>query len=481
VLCPSCGYRNASDHIFCGNCGTSLKARFEVKSNPSKTSVERQAIRATEAPATGRKNGGPLPLFESRKRPEGNNFQESRNEPSKDFLSPQEGVEQGRYQTMGSSSPSSAVPKAQHETQREAHPNRLNEAQPRIHVGSRGQQVLLARDADIDREPQSGFESSSFGTSVLGLEASAGYANSQAGSSPSDSGTAAFDLSYLYDEKPGRAANWRAISALLVLVLFAGFLVYVWRQYPSWNSMIIRPPKEQAKLLAHKFAGIAGIERSSASNPEQPARAGSQPANSAQQNSAIPSDDQSGKGSLEKEPATVEGGSGQNLKNNTNIGDVESGKSSAGSGPSSGVAAPKSKANMPPEREASPQVAVIGNEQDSAGAVKPAAKDIRTPVSDPGEEQYRQGMAFLGGRGNRNCGQAVMLLNSAAAKGNSKAASQLGAMYATGHCVILDRPTAYRWFGSALAEHHSPLTERNRQMLWSQMSDSERQRALGMR
>jgi TPR repeat protein len=61
---------------------------------------------------------------------------------------------------------------------------------------------------------------------------------------------------------------------------------------------------------------------------------------------------------------------------------------------------------------------------------------------------------------------------------SAKARSQLGALYATGHCVPQDRVEAYRWFTSALAlDPHNVWLDRQRNILLAQMTSQERQRA----
>jgi TPR repeat protein len=62
--------------------------------------------------------------------------------------------------------------------------------------------------------------------------------------------------------------------------------------------------------------------------------------------------------------------------------------------------------------------------------------------------------------------------------GNSKAQTVLGTMYATGHCVGRDLPSAYRWFARAL--HEEPQNSRisaDLQVLWRQMTPQEKQLA----
>ena len=78
----------------------------------------------------------------------------------------------------------------------------------------------------------------------------------------------------------------------------------------------------------------------------------------------------------------------------------------------------------------------------------------------------------------KNCARAESNLRTAATHSNSKAQTVLGTMYATGHCVGRDLPTAYRWFARAL--HLDPQNSRisaDLQILWRQMSAEERQSA----
>ena len=69
-----------------------------------------------------------------------------------------------------------------------------------------------------------------------------------------------------------------------------------------------------------------------------------------------------------------------------------------------------------------------------------------------------------------------------ARESNPKAQTLLGAMYATGHCVGRDLPTAYRWFARAL--HGDPgnsRVQRDLEVLWKQMTPEERQLAMKSR
>jgi TPR repeat protein len=97
-----------------------------------------------------------------------------------------------------------------------------------------------------------------------------------------------------------------------------------------------------------------------------------------------------------------------------------------------------------------------------------------------GEALLTQGERYLYGTGvPQNCGRAQSSLEAAADRGSSRALSDLGSMYSTGHCVRRDLPTAYRWFVKAL--HQQPANNRistDLQVLWNQMTPEEKQAAM---
>ena len=121
-------------------------------------------------------------------------------------------------------------------------------------------------------------------------------------------------------------------------------------------------------------------------------------------------------------------------------------------------------------------------EDDSADEDKPSAtQNTRAPLATPGGDLVSSGERYLYGRGvARSCDQAVSYFNAAAAKQNPQAFSHLGALYATGNCVPMDRAAAYGWFRRAYAKEPSNhYFEQNLTMLWREMSSAERQRAAG--
>jgi len=99
--------------------------------------------------------------------------------------------------------------------------------------------------------------------------------------------------------------------------------------------------------------------------------------------------------------------------------------------------------------------------------------------TSPDADLELAGEKYLYGNGvSQNCARAESSLRTAAMHGNSKAETVLGTMYATGHCVARDLPSAYRWFARAL--HDEPQNSRisaDLQVLWRQMTPQEKQLA----
>jgi hypothetical protein len=105
---------------------------------------------------------------------------------------------------------------------------------------------------------------------------------------------------------------------------------------------------------------------------------------------------------------------------------------------------------------------------------KPAAE-----ATDTGDGLFRQGERYLYGRGGtQDCTNAIKYLKQASDKQNPKARSAMGTMYATGHCVPRDLPSAYRWFALALrVDPNNTVVEKNLSGVWNQMTPPERQLA----
>jgi len=92
------------------------------------------------------------------------------------------------------------------------------------------------------------------------------------------------------------------------------------------------------------------------------------------------------------------------------------------------------------------------------------------------------GEKYLYGRGvPQNCEKGLSYVKPAAEKSNGKAMITMGALYATGHCLSRDLPTAYRYFALALRQDpENGALKQNVEMVWGQMTPSERQLAIRM-
>ncbi len=128
-----------------------------------------------------------------------------------------------------------------------------------------------------------------------------------------------------------------------------------------------------------------------------------------------------------------------------------------------------------------PKVAGQAEYQQALAAANPeVARALLWRATALGNADAQVGLAdmYIYGDGvPQNCDQGLVLLRSAAQKANSRARGKLGALYATGKCVSQNRVEAYRWLSLALSENQgSEWTEKNREMVWQQMSPDERSR-----
>jgi TPR repeat protein len=111
---------------------------------------------------------------------------------------------------------------------------------------------------------------------------------------------------------------------------------------------------------------------------------------------------------------------------------------------------------------------------------EPVPTPTRTAFSAADANQlFVEGQKYLYGNGvERDCGRALEDLR-VAARLSAEAASLLGTMYASGHCVGQNLAPAYHWYARAL--HRDPANTRYKsdlEVLWNQMTPQDRQAAL---
>ena len=123
------------------------------------------------------------------------------------------------------------------------------------------------------------------------------------------------------------------------------------------------------------------------------------------------------------------------------------------------------------------QQRAANSENDNAKGVAAQPKPKPVAASDPRQNKMLLlGEQYLYGRGvPQSCNQALVYFKSAADEGNAPAMAHLGAMYASGNCVTLNRVTAFQWLARAQnAEPSDQWLQRNMNMLWRDMTPQER-------
>ena len=117
-----------------------------------------------------------------------------------------------------------------------------------------------------------------------------------------------------------------------------------------------------------------------------------------------------------------------------------------------------------------------------AAKAKVAPSKTTPKAATKAPDQVTLGEQYLYGRGvPQNCERGLRLVKPAAEQSNPKAMITMGALYATGHCISRDLPTAYRFFALALRNdpENGPLRQ-NAEMVWKQMTAEERKQAIRM-
>jgi hypothetical protein len=125
-----------------------------------------------------------------------------------------------------------------------------------------------------------------------------------------------------------------------------------------------------------------------------------------------------------------------------------------------------------PPAEAAPTPAPAKPKASAKPAPKPASK-----ATDPvvvGENYLYGSKGFP-----QNCERGLHYVKPAADHSNPKAMITMGALYATGHCLSRDLPTAYRFFARALRlDPENAALRQNTERVWKQMTAEERKQAV---
>jgi hypothetical protein len=278
------------------------------------------------------------------------------------------------------------------------------------------------------------------------------------------------EFHYLYEDEQPRSHVGLGVFLFIVLGA-AGYLGWQWRHngFPfnrlsaatNPNAAASASPSEVAPAMNQDQETHIDKPMTGAGDVQPPPAEGKAPAEAAKPNQAP---------AASENPAPAPGAN----ENQANAGNQA---------PPAEKAAPpeatEAKAT-PPARERSSEVRRASSRE---RPVKSSAPSEASAKTSPDADLELAGEKYLYGSGvPQNCARAESSLRTAATHGNSKAETVLGTMYATGHCVGRDLPTAYRWFARAL--HQEPQNARistDLQVLWHQMTPQEQQLATSSR
>ena len=288
------------------------------------------------------------------------------------------------------------------------------------------------------------------------------------------------DLDYLLEDEPPRG-HGRLYFALLLLIVSAGLLAWHWQRdgYP-WTGYIRNPASTAppvtpapAPPAAESTAVPAVVPAEPTANPAppeaQPVTGEATPAGETAAGTTNPAAGAVADTAKPPEPATLPPAT----QPNESIDSAEAaGKASAATSPQ--IAA-SSQTEEPEAAEPAPKQAQVA----SPKKVVPKPS-VAAPATTFEDRLVADGERYLYGRGvPQDCERAQRNLQIAARQSNAKAQTLLGAMYATGHCVGRDLPTAYRWFAKALhGDPRNSRVEQDLEVLWKQMTPEERRLAM---
>ena len=285
-------------------------------------------------------------------------------------------------------------------------------------------------------------------------------------------------VSYLLEDELSES-HWGRSFVLLLILIGIGFAGWHWRdQLRTYVTSRLAQQRNgnQSDQVSNEAPGSevgAGMPNSGTSTDKPMTGVGDLPVTTAQNPGAPasqavpPAGQSSGAGAASQNTAATSTNSANGNQLPGNAASTASSTQSSGETPGQ---AEQSTAETP-----KPKHAVTTAAKRDKTRVKESA-----PVSSGADELEAQGEKYLYGTGApQSCGLAQKSLQAAAERGNTKANSVLGTMYATGHCVGRDLPLAYRWFAKALqSDPNNDRLSRDLQVLWNQMNPDERQIAM---
>ncbi len=280
-------------------------------------------------------------------------------------------------------------------------------------------------------------------------------------------------LDYLLDDDEEPKSHKGLVLLFVIALALAGGLGYLrWRNgsLPSLRSLTAAIKAAPPATPAPDASANAPATEPSSSTATQPAGAPSQTSGAPASPPPAPAaDSPTNPPSSESAPATASANSTSTAANPGNPAD------SSDTSPKKESASPAAS-NPETDRPAEPPVAA---EPPVPAKARPVLKPAPKLAAKP-SDQVTLGEQYLYGRGvPQNCERGLRYVRPAADQSNTKAMITMGALYATGHCINRDLPTAYRFFALALRTDpgNGPLRQ-NAEMVWKQMTAEERKQAI---
>lgn len=281
------------------------------------------------------------------------------------------------------------------------------------------------------------------------------------------------NLDYLLEDDEPKSGKGFLVVGIVALALVAGLGYYRWR---DGNFPGLKP-----KTATSQAAPTAAPNPPDSTSPSPaPDQQNPTAAPSAQSSSTAPSSS-----SAAAPPASAPGAAAvpptaaaANPSSSSTPAAVDSNPAAPASA-SVPAASDSSSAAASGEPAATPAASTPVPAEPPPTKPKPAAKPAPKPAPKP-PDPVTLGEQYLYGRGvPQSCERGLRYVKPAADQANAKAMITMGALYATGHCLSRDLPTAYRFFALALrADPENGPLRQNAEMVWKQMTAEERKQAI---
>jgi len=273
----------------------------------------------------------------------------------------------------------------------------------------------------------------------------------------------------LEDDEP--RSRWGSYLALLLLAITAGTLGWQWRS--GGLDLVL---SRVANLTTTRTQSVpANPEPNPPANPEVPSPQAVAPASPAPSPISTPVQNLPA-----QSPAAVDAPTAASATPSSEPANTDQRNPDQTAPESTASTEPAAQPEPAPPNPAPDGSAAKATASDESTAAPPVASPaLAASPADDAKRLLGEGESYLYGSGvTQDCNRAQQDIR-AAARSSAEAESLLGSMYASGHCVGRDLPTAYRWFARSL--RNDPANTRlqsDLEVLWKQMTPAERQAAL---